>query len=115
MAVTKLFLCLSSLVILTANPAYCAPQFWNYGWPAQQETVPRLPAKAVMPAEAVPNTPLSFMPSPFSPPLPTNTVSPQRNVPVAIQPRKLQKQDAIPESRLFIGPTTRVPMPQTSK
>lgn len=117
MAIEKLFLCLTTLVILAAIPAFCAPQLWNFGWPSQQESIPRLPARAFMPAEAGPNSrPLSFMPiSPLSPsvPMPTVAASPQRQVPVAQQPRKLEKQETVPESRLFIGPTK--PVSITSK
>jgi hypothetical protein len=117
MAIEKLFLCLTTLVILAAIPASCAPQLWNFGWPSQQESIPRFPARAFMPAEAGPNSrPLSFMPSPLSPSVPMPTVaasSPQRQVPMAQQPRKFEKQDTVPESRLFIGPTT--PVSITSK
>jgi hypothetical protein len=61
MAIAKLFLCLTSLVILTASPAFFAPQLWKFGWPAQPESIPRLPAKAFMPTEAFPIKPLPFV------------------------------------------------------
>ena len=113
MTIAKLFLCLTSLVILTASPAFCAPQLWNFGWPAQPESIPRVPAKPFMPTEAFPNKPLPFLPSPFS--LPAITAGPQRNVVMAAQPRTLQTQDIVPESRLFSRTTTHVPKPQSSK
>lgn len=99
----KLFLCLASMVILTASPAYCAPQNWNFGWPTQPESIPRLPAANVF-----------IPPNPFS--LPTVTALPQRNVAMpAVQPRTtLQKQDMVPESRLFSGPASNVQQPQAS-
>jgi hypothetical protein len=100
MAIAKLLLCLTSLVILTASPAFCAPQLWNFGWPAQPESISRLPAKPFMPTEAT---------------LPAITAGPQRNVVMAAQPRTLQTQDIVPESRLFSGTTTGVPKPQSSK
>ena len=113
MTIAKLFLCLTSLVILTASPAFCAPQLWNFGWPAQPESIPRGPAKPFMQTEAFPNKPLPFLPSPFS--LPAITAAPQRNVVMAAQPRTLQTQDIVPESRLFSRTTTHVPKPQSSK
>lgn len=114
MAIQKLVLCLTSLFVLYASRAYCAPQgFTNFGWPAQQDYIPRLPAQAFTPTETESN-PAPGMPGLWSPPVPAVAAPATRQTGMAVQPRKLHKQSSLSESRLLKGAASRLANPETS-
>ncbi|KAI9551614.1 hypothetical protein GHT06_021947 [Daphnia sinensis] len=108
MAIQKLVFCFASLMVL--SPVYCAPQgFINFGWPAQPDYTPRLPAQAFTPTETVTNPapPMGL----WSPPVPAVAEPPNRQT--AVQRPKLHKQFPVPQSRLSNGSVSRLAKQQT--